>query len=294
MQRTAIGWTDFSSNPLWAVDKATQTPGWYCTRVSDGCRNCYAATLNMRWGNKIDYAAQNRDKVEWRLRGVVEDWRRLKKPSRIFVCDMTDLFHEDVPDDWITYVLSAMSAAKQHTYLVLTKRPERMLERVNYFCRAGWSPRADGVDEGLMPWAPLPNVQLGVSVENQETADQRIPLLLQTPAAVRWVSVEPMLEPVDLAHRPNPEGVVTSYLLPDAGLGQVNDGGQGEHIQWVVCGGESGPHHRPMDLAWALALQQQCAAAGVPFFFKQIAHQRPGQPAGDGYEALDAAKAVVG
>ena len=149
---------------------------------------------------------------------------RWKKPARIFVNSMSDLFHEGVPDHFIGWVFGVMKGSPRHIFQVLTKRPERMRD----YCR----------DIGA-----LPNIWLGVSVENQETADERIPLLLETPAAVRWISCEPLLASVILRN--------------------IN------RLHWIVVGGESGPRARPMLLSWAMDLRYQCRMAGVPFFMKQ-------------------------
>ena len=180
MNKTSIEWTDFSSNPLYVVDRETGKRGWFCEKVSPGCANCYASALNIRRGTGHAYLPANRDKVEWRLNErELEAILRRRKPARIFMCDMTDLFHEDVPFGFIDQIWEAMRQAHQHTFQVLTKRPERM--RLY-----------------LRDWAPLPNVWLAVSVENQRMADERIPVLLDTPAAVRFLSCEPLLGPLDL------------------------------------------------------------------------------------------------
>jgi protein gp37 len=190
-----------------------------------------------------------------------------KKPRRIFVCSMGDLFHEGVSDDQILSVWMAMGEfydAKgkmqpydkrpHHTYLVLTKRPERMRD----FLKSRYPEHFQ-----------RPNVWLGVTAENQEMADQRIPILLQTPAEKRFVSVEPMLGPVDLAPYLNLHWRTTAGIEMDAPQFEPR-------LSWVICGGESGPSARPMALPWAQALRDQCISAGVPFFFKQWGAWAPG------------------
>jgi len=162
-----------------------------------------------------------------------------KKPCRIFVCSMGDLFHQDVPDKFIELVWQTMYEAKQHVFMVLTKRPERMLD---------WISRSMYLSN-----APLQNVWLGTSVENQATADERIPILIETPAVIRFVSVEPMLGPV-IAHE---------YMR---GFGRFYTD---TALDWVICGGESGPGARPMHPDWARDLRDQCQQASVPYFFKQ-------------------------
>jgi protein gp37 len=181
------------------------------------------------------------------------DWG---KPARVFVNSMSDLFHEDVPDEFIDNVFVIMAAASHHKFLILTKRPLRMKKYLNnldvehlYDIQYGCYDKGLAVED----W-PLPNVWLGVSVEDQKTADQRIPLLLQTPAAVRFVSCEPLLGEVDL------KGWIYKNGM------WVN--GQ-NRIDWIIVGGESGKNARPMHPGWVRSIRNQCVDAGVPFFFKQ-------------------------
>jgi protein gp37 len=207
-----------------------------------------------------------------------------ERPRRIFVNSMSDLFHDNVSDEWIDRVFAVMALCPQHTFQILTKRPERMLA----YLTASSVLRTDrltkivglnfpiGTEAELQPIAwPLPNVWLGVSVENQESADGRIPLLLRTPAEIRFVSCEPMLGKVDLRHLPARED---GYGEKDALNGEAYFAGcgsvssqtfHGKHLDWVICGGESGPGARPMDPAWARSLRDQCKEAGVSFFMKQ-------------------------
>jgi len=181
---------------------------------------------------------------------------RWTRPRRIFVCAHGDLFHEQVPDAWIDQVFAVMAMAPQHTFQVLTKRPARMrdylvrfdsdeaVERVaDQAVAIAGSPCAAGIIEDATMIA-LPHVWPGTSVEDQPTADERIPVLLDTPAAVRWISAEPLLGPVE----------IEEYLAD---------------LDWVVAGGESGPAARPMDPDWARSLRDQCVRSQVPFFFKQ-------------------------
>lgn len=300
-ETTGIEWTDATWTPVRAhydstlvlrdaetgrVDEVRhQATGWHCEHVSEGCRNCYAETMNKRLGTGLDYKPGNlapRGPVEMfldeKLLLAPLKWR---KPKRIFVCSMTDLFADFVPDAFIDRMFAVMALCPQHSFQVLTKRPERMRE---YFAEllasARWllwpSPVGgkhmfDPLDQSGI-W-PLPNVWLGVSVEDQAAADARIPLLLDTPAAVRFLSCEPLLGPVDLtAHlwgRPVPcpgcpkDIDCDCNTLPRHMLDDEPD------IAWVICGGESGPGARPMHPDWARGLRDQCAAAGVPFLFKQ-------------------------
>lgn len=183
---------------------------------------------------------------------------RWKQPRRIFVNSMGDLFHERVPDEFIAVVFGRMASLQQHTFLVLTKRPERMARLL-----------------GQDYFGP-PNVWLGVSCEDQRRADERIPLLLQTSAARRFLSLEPLLGPIDL----------TSFLTCNCPLHGDPWKAPEQHarlcperarLHWVIVGAESGPHARPMEMAWLRGIVEQCRAAGVPVFVKQDAGPRPGQ-----------------
>ena len=278
-ERTGIGWTGSTWNPLRARHLVTGRIGWACVRVSPGCLHCYAATQNEaahRYGTGEDYTAPALDRVvpylDLKAVALPLSWRA---PRRIFVCSMTDLFAEWVPDEWIDRVFAVMALAPQHTFQVLTKRPERMrayLEQVSderdmqrwaRWADIAKSPCAAGIFDEL-DW-PIANAHLGVSVEDQPTADARIPLLLQTPAVVRFVSYEPMLAAVDFSRWLSPcsyycdhEQQYPAGHHPERGL----DG--------LICGGESGPHARPCDLAWIRSVVAQCRAAGVRAFVKQL------------------------
>jgi len=271
---SSIEWTDDTWNPITG-----------CTRVSSGCDNCYSVTMTRR------LAAMGQEKYtglvnpgKGHFNGVVKCHPdvlslplRWRKPRRVFVNSMSDLFHEGVPDDFIARVWQAMHMAPKHTFQILTKRPERMRKWVNRCANGGnlgWmthdgSPPAHayvgtGVIVGTHDNWPLPNVWLGTSVEDQNAADERIPHLLETPAAVRFLSCEPLLGPIDLScrHAQQP------YCTHCSGHEHLCHGDLGE-IHWVIAGGESGPGARPMHPDWARSLRDQCATAGVPFFFKQ-------------------------
>jgi len=181
---------------------------------------------------------------------------RWKKPRRVFVCSMGDLFHEDVPTYFRNQCfITMMIAAPQHTYIVLTKRPEEMAGYVS-----SWHPS----------YLPMKNIWFGTSVENQAAADERIPWLLKTPAAVRFLSCEPLLGPVDLG-----DIDIGNGWTADALTGWHVKEGWGDYqagcakIDWVITGGESGPGARPMNPDWVRSLRDQCQAAGVAFFHKQ-------------------------
>lgn len=240
--RNADGAAGKTWTPIQARNEATGKVGWFCEHVSEGCRNCYAERMNSNtyFGNGLDYKSAALDQVELFLNEkILEQPLHWRKPVNIFPCSMTDLFGRWVKDEWLDRIFQVMYDAKRHTFQCLTKRPERMLD---YVSRSAY-----------LSNAPLENVWLGVSVEDQKTADERIPLLMETPAAVRWISAEPLLGLIDLESVPTMEG----------------------SIDWVVVGGESGPKARPMHPDWARSLRDQCVAAGVPFFFKQWGEWSP-------------------
>ena len=215
-----------------------------CTNLSPGCQNCYALAMSYRlWKmgdpkyNGVSYCGFSGEGVNWtgRINFYIEPLRRVlkwRKPKRIFLNSMSDTFHPGVTDEQIGEMWKIMFEAKQHTFLVLTKRPERMREVV-----------------GRVEWAKdlLSHIWLGVTVENQEMADERIPLLLQTPAAVRWLSVEPLLSKIDLTP-------FISYMA----------------ISLVILGCESGANRRECKIEWLRSLVAQCKAAGVPVWIKQL------------------------
>lgn len=244
MSTTKIEWAEAVWNPIAG-----------CTKVSPGCANCYAERMAKRLQamGARGYDGVVDDKGRWtgKVNVITEKlfepvtW---KKPRRIFVNSMSDLFHDSVSDDFIDTVFFQMELSARHTYLILTKRPERMYK---------YTISRDGVRVNM------PHVWLGVSVEDQRRADERIPWLLQTPAAVRFVSAEPLLGPVDIA----------GYLRRMKSTNRVPGRAEVTEIipglDWVICGGESGPNARPMHPDWARSLRDQCQAAGVPFLFKQ-------------------------
>jgi protein gp37 len=199
-----------------------------------------------------------------------------KKPRIIFVCSMGDLFHEDVTVKAIIDVLSIIAEVSWHTFLILTKRPERMKEIFTHETIVAdvWLQTTTGLSADKPVW-PVPNLWLGVTAENQARADERIPILLQIPAAKRFVSVEPMLGPLDLTNIRFDKWTVMNLL---EGCGITNRPGymvqslpnvHCNKIDWVICGGETGPGARPMHPDWVRSLRDQCQAARVPFFFKQ-------------------------
>jgi protein gp37 len=281
-----IEWTD-----------ATWQPITGCSIVSPGCTNCYAMKLA---GGRLRHHPSRKGLTTETKAGPVwngevrfnEQWLTQplawKKPRNIFVCAHGDLFHEDVPDEWIEQVFAVMALAPQHTFQVLTKRAERMrafvngmwgrrealgtlMEQIGGEARAGWyAPEYDGKRGWIGMQIPLPNVWLGVSAERQQEGEERIPHLLQTPAEIRFVSAEPLLGPIDFnALADGAENLNALTGLRENPFGAIVTRRHGTKIDWVIAGGESGVSSRPMHPAWVRSLRDQCAAAGVPFFFKQ-------------------------
>jgi protein gp37 len=264
--KTGIEWTDATWNP---------TTG--CDRISPGCDHCYALTMAARLKamGQARYQADGDPRTSGPGFGftehpdILDQPLRWTRPRRIFVNSMSDLFHAQADDLFIAEVFAVMSLAPQHTFQVLTKRPKQMAGlladpdgdwRYKVSLARKRITNRGGMDLPPPKW-PLPNVWLGTSVENQRYADLRIPHLARTPAAVRFLSVEPMLGPVD----PRPGWA----RGPDLGLNQAGLTWLKEWIDWVIVGGESGPGARPMQPTWARDLRDQCVAAGVPFLFKQ-------------------------
>lgn len=276
--KTGIEWTDATWNP---------TTG--CDQVSPGCDHCYALTQAKRLKamGQPDYQTDGRPETSGPGFGLAMHPHRLDqplrwtKPRRVFVNSMSDLFHPRVSDEFIARVWAVMALAEQHTFQVLTKRPKRMraLLSSNAFTDAVIDIAADHplLDQraarGQWPltgWDatfPLPNVWLGTSVEDQTRANDRVPVLLDTPAAVRFLSCEPLLGPVELmfsrcAEHDFPGGFCIS--CPNR-----------QRLDWVIVGGESGKDARPMQPDWARSLRDQCATAGVAFHFKQWGEWAP-------------------
>jgi protein gp37 len=252
--KTGIEWTDATWNPVTG-----------CTKVSPGCDNCYAETFAERWRGTPGHYFEGGFDVQ--LRPAKLDLPlRWQRPRRIFVNSMSDLFHAEVSVDFIADVFAVMALATQHTFQLLTKRHARMrslLGSVDFERKVAqattkyrkWGPSSW---EATWQW-PLPNLWLGVSVENQQWADVRVPALLDTPAAVHWLSCEPLLGPVDLTSiKDQYPNALWDYDAPGT-----------TSLGWVVAGGESGRGVRPMHSDWVRALRDQCAEFAVPFLFKQ-------------------------
>lgn len=311
--KSGIEWTDATWNP---------TRG--CSRVSPGCVNCYAERVAMRQihsGYKgLVHIANGHPAWTGVVRAMtgktLEAPLRWRKPRRIFVNSMSDLFHESLPDEAIDRVFAVMALSQRHTFQILTKRADRMLayftdnpllgrERLLRILNVAIvSGKLDGAlvarTVGMNPPRPLPNVWLGVSVENQKYADERIPLLLQTPAAIRFVSYEPAIGPVDFARYLFPRCMNCDVLLRPAPNGREigmeadlpcgckycwhcadNRGRHEQHddapphgsevLDWIISGFESGPGARQAEEEWMRSTKDQCVAAGTAFFYKQKA-----------------------
>ncbi|CVI59449.1 phage Gp37/Gp68 family protein [Agrobacterium leguminum] len=303
---THIEWTDATWNPITG-----------CSIVSPGCTNCYAMKLA---GTRLKHTDSRRGLTTETKAGPVwngdvrfnAEWLtqplHWKRPRKIFVCAHGDLFAEGVPDDWIDKVFAIMALSPQHTFQVLTKRPETMWQYVSHpeTYRRVYSIACDfaiemslnvtlianrshtqfapsGPRVFLNQW-PLTNLWLGVSAEDQKRADERIPVLLETPAIVRWLSAEPLLGPLDLETL-RLQNVLSPLDALRGSTWEVTRAGRFYHgpidrtkhrrLDWVVVGGESGSGARAVHPAWVRSIREQCAAADVPFFFKQWGAWKP-------------------
>ena len=294
---TDIEWTDESWNPIRARLRSDPgVIGWHCEHASPGCEHCYSETRNRsgrcNMGTKLPYKPGHRKDVE-----IYIDETQLLKPlkwrkgRKVFVCSMTDLFADFVTDEMIDRIFAVMALCPQHTFQVLTKRADRMrvYMTTGRHVEIQSKTRSFGLDElkrrermqghvyrGAL--LPLPNVWLGISVEDQQRADERIPDLLATPAAVRWISAEPLLGPVN----------ITDAMWARDGFSTLH-----ATIDWVVAGGESGANARPMHPDWARNLRDQCKGSDTPFFFKQWGEWAPFCP-GDRRKAVACQGGVMG
>ena len=287
---TAIEWTDASWNPIRG-----------CTRVSEGCRHCYAETVAARWSGPgqpyeglasfVDRPGRARE-ARWTgdvrlIDAHLRDPLRWQRPRKVFVNSMSDLFHEGVPDLWIDRIFAVMALAPRHSFQILTKRPQRMRDYMTSLTLARLIAATNDLpaDPIAAPDWPLPNVWLGVSIEDQAAADARVPILLQTPAAVRFVSAEPLLGPIDLTalHWTDEDAEIRYDALTaeawvensTSASAYTNQADGNTRLDWVIAGGESGPQARPMHPGWPRELRDQCADAGVAFFFQQWGEWHP-------------------
>lgn len=307
--KSKIAWCDATINPCYG-----------CSPVSPACDHCYAARLADRMAHNVAvcqyYEGLTDRGAQWTGRvnlfpGQMEQALRWRRPRRIFLGSMTDLFHEAVPDEFLDQIFACVALAPRHTFLVLTKRPERMRRYFTRFSRqhhtqvleraamamfgedaANAAGNAlDGVlSEGHNVGWPMRNLWLGVTAEDQKRADERVPILLDTPAVQRFVSVEPMLGKIDLTAIAHPEAYDAEVGLLDALRGMTcDDDPTHPALDWIICGGESGPGARPMHLEWVRSLRDQCQGARVPFFLKQMGEYAP-CPAGKCKEVDPACK----
>lgn len=325
----------------------TWSPVTGCSSISEGCTHCWAERMSKRLAGRHGYprneavcpiCGESYDRVEpfcpehpnTKLERTssfdvtlhpdkLDAPLHWKKPRTVFVCSMSDLFHEDVPDEYIASVFGVMALARHHTFMVLTKRPTRMLELLTGYLSPDelwgwrdemirkfnpWRPTFDWLSGGGYqdtahpgnpafiehlplefypePDDPLSNVWLGVTAENQKRADERIPLLLQCPAAVRFVSIEPMLEKIDLpdihvlgVHHQLTTGHQVLFGSAYGKRAECLTCGVLHGLDWVIVGGETGPGARTMDPGWAREIKRQCQEAGTPFFFKQMSKKAP-------------------
>lgn len=256
-----------------------------CTPVSEGCRNCYAARMAKRLIGDFkperipvlggsDYIWRSFSEVRTypdRLEAPLH-WR---KPQRVFACSMGDLFHDAVPDAFIDNAFAMMAWCHQHVFQVLSKRARRMmdysikLQQLNRQQRGVRMARSKGFNiaddtPGGMDW-PLRNVHFIVSVEDQKSADERIPYLLQTPAAVRGISLEPMLGEIGISPY-----LYSDYDKASHDLQMTGNECRRNKLSWVIIGCETGPGRRSMELEWAMDVIEQCQEAGVAVFVKQL------------------------
>jgi protein gp37 len=296
MGKTSIEWTDRSINPIRA--RIGENVGHHCVKISPGCKNCYSSRTQPRFRMPVFQEQRGQD-VETYLDGnrLAEVMRR-RTPTKWFWCDMTDLFGDWVPFEMIAACFGVMAATPQHTHQVLTKRPERAREFFEWW--DGDLMKAAGAADEVLPGALaaklydhfddemgesslpyiLPNVWLGVSAENQEQADKRIPVLLELPAAVHFVSAEPLLGPIDFTHIQWPGkhrvdvlrgGYWTGEGQPGAvAPGFVNHSDFPAELDWIICGGESGNGARPCNVEWIRDIVRQCEDTRCAVFVKQL------------------------
>ena len=282
-----IEWTDATVNAING-----------CTVLSPGCTNCYAMRLA---GTRLKHHPSREGLTQMTKAGPVWNGvvrlhepsllqpRRWRKSRMIFWNAHGDMFHPSVPDEWIDRCFDEMEATRHHVHQVLTKRPDRMAA----YIRERWALPSNinafyELPETVQLYQPRQNIWLGTSVEDQQRAEERVPHLLATPAAVRWLSCEPLLAPIDLTHiedRVLHKGFTVSALTGWGGFDYPIPGPQSSlpKVHWVVAGGESGRGARPMSLKAARSLRDQCREAQVPFLFKQWGQWLPsGQMTADG------------
>jgi protein gp37 len=252
---TTIAWTDETINPIVG-----------CSRISAGCEKCYAETAAKT--ARLQQFPQYQKVAKWN--GTVEfvesqlikpyEWKKSKK---IFICSMADIFHENVPFNWVEEIFYMIENCPQHTFQILTKRPERMIEFFDWYI-------ARNSDHSVeLQWTMPDNIWLGVSCENQAMADKRIPLLMEIPAKVRFLSCEPLLEPINLSKFLPIEWseIAEDWIESWPGIGSYS---RDAYPDWIIVGGESGAGSRPCHIDWIRDIASQCQSAKVPVFIKQL------------------------
>lgn len=284
MKRTSIAWTDYSSNPVKYRDRETGKVVWACVRAADECRNCYAEALGLRWGKGRPFTKPNLAQVEPFLDHI--EIRTLLNAKaiagrRLFLGDMTDIFGEWVPDGFLDAIFAVFAVRQDVTWQILTKRPKRLAAYTN-------DPETPGrIDAVLGSWAeahgwcidelpswPLPNVHGGTSAGSQRTADLFIPEILKANLALIWVSIEPLIDAINLRQVRHDNLVDIDALWGRHGVLQPFEG-RNARLGWATVGGESGAQHRPMELDWLALIVEQFKAAGTPLFVKQDGHRLP-------------------
>lgn len=315
---TKIEWADHTANPIRVYDAETKKVGWGCRKISPGCLNCYAETLNGRWGTGAPYTVEGQaNQIPFLDRGVLLRLLKFKprgpfkQPSGrpiVFLGDMNDLFYGNemdrkaceavgaefrpVPFEWIDEIVSVAYLRPDIDFIILTKRPDRMLEyfssnREREKALHRWA-REAGREFAVYttgyrldrPWGqtearwPIPNLWLMTSVENQRQADLRLPFLVSCPAAILGVSIEPLIESVDLSPWMNPTHLGDCSGCTGPRRDVTHQGGTNQHpsrtIDWAIVGGESGPGSRPFNDEWARSIRDQCTPHGVAYFAKQM------------------------
>jgi protein gp37 len=294
MSKTKIEW----AGKVW-------NPSVGCSKISDGCRECYAEKMANRLTGILGKVGTGENLESWAAYSYVitkGKWNgrtafikpalfkpyHWKNPSMIFVCSMSDLFHENTPFERIYRVFEVIRTERRHIFMVLTKRPERMAEFIEWYGEQPMDVCLGAKVNSVVNGWPFENLWIGVTAENQAMADKRIPLLMRIPASRRFLSIEPMLGQIDITNK----GIKNGYSVPtaytDSGIGVewTDPGDKFIGVNWVICGAESGEmvSRRDMDMEWAISLKNQCVEAGVPFFFKQayINGKRVSMPKLDG------------
>ena len=304
MQKTKIGWCDYTSNPLYVTRKSDGKRGWACTRVSPGCQHCHSERINQRLGTGLEFTKSSEDQIDWVLDPAeLEVLQRRGKGVRIFVGDMTDIFHDQVSNEQLAILFGALTLARALQIQLLTKRPQRLYEWTQW---VKTSADAEGEDylgrwcvAQYFTWAhretvksqhiPLhvsglsfipEHIWIGISAEDQPRFDERWPWLAKVPCH-RFLAYEPMLGPLTLSMPDVGEVADINHSYPSANPDEWDDWkyahAQQHGLHWLIAGGESGPRYRGMDLKWLRSIVNQSKALRIPCFVKQDSHSFPGR-----------------